>query len=69
VTIKVPPGTGSGRKLRVSGHGIANESGKVGDFYAVISIEAPAELGEVDRKALRELGGRLENPRVGGAWG
>jgi len=68
VTIKVPPGTGSGRKLRVSGHGMTNESGKAGDFYAVISIEAPAELAESDREVLREFGGRLENPRCGGAW-
>lgn len=65
VTIKVPPGTSSGRKLRVPGHGIETEKQKAGDFLAVIQIKAPADPSDEVRKALEELGRKIENPRRG----
>ena len=38
VTLKVPPGTQSGQKLRLRGKGMPNPKGAPGDLYAIVSI-------------------------------
>ncbi|MSR70204.1 MAG: J domain-containing protein [Phycisphaerales bacterium] len=63
VTLRVPAGTASGKKLRVTGKGIAPATGMAGDFYAAIQIVAPATLEAVDAAALAALGEKLPNPR------
>jgi DnaJ-class molecular chaperone len=52
VAVKVPPGT----RLRVGGHGLANESGGRGDLYVVIEIDLPAVLDDRQKDLLRQLG-------------
>jgi DnaJ-class molecular chaperone len=42
VTLTVPPGTSSGKKLRMRGKGAATQSGR-GDLYGVVSIHVPAD--------------------------
>jgi len=44
ITLKIPPGTSSGRRLRVKGHGLPGRRGEVGDLYAVVQIALPARL-------------------------
>jgi DnaJ-class molecular chaperone len=56
ITLKVPPGTSSGRRLRLKGMGIPGGHG-TGDLYAEIQIVLPPHL---DRDAL-ELIRRLES--------
>ena len=68
--LRIPPGTSSGKMVRIKGQGITNAAGKAGDFYAVIQIVAPAAstLTENDRETLRGLSARLKNPRSGANW-
>src|SRR4030095_8283716 len=39
-TVNVPPGTSSGRRLRLKGRGLPNRPGRPGDFYAESPIAA-----------------------------
>jgi DnaJ-class molecular chaperone len=63
-TIKVPPGTSTGKRIRVKGQGIAG-----GHLYLEVAIVAPAELDARSRELLEELARRNpQNPRVGEPW-
>ena len=64
IDLKVPPGTGSGRKLRVTGQGVKDASGTQGDFYAVVQIVAPEEASPRVRELLTELSEQLPDPRT-----
>ena len=65
IEIKIPPGTSSGKKLRIRGRGIADASGHKGDYYAVIQIVAPSpdDLSESGRRLIDELENELKKPR------
>jgi curved DNA-binding protein len=39
--VRVPPGTGSGRQLRLRGQGLPRREGGNGDLYATVSIAVP----------------------------
>ena len=64
VTLKIPPGTQGGQRLRLRGKGIARRGRKPGNLYVVIKIAVPRE-GDADvAKMLEELEERLAiNPR------
>ena len=64
VSLKIPAGTSSGRRIRVAGQGIATKTA-TGDFYAVLQIVAPATLSAEDESSLRDIGTRLADPRTG----
>lgn len=51
VTVKVPVGSRSGRRLRLAGKGMPRPGGGAGDLYAVLAIVVPETPGE-DEKAL-----------------
>ncbi len=68
VEIKVPPGTASGRRLRVKGKGIADAKGRRGDFHAVVQIVPPEALNDRARRLLGELAPELKNPRDSAPW-
>jgi DnaJ-class molecular chaperone len=55
VTLSVPPGTSSGAKLRVKGHGVAPKSGAPGDLLAEIQIVLPKQISDADRQAIRQI--------------
>ena len=55
VTMKVPPGSKAGQKLRLSGKGLPKPGGGAGDLYAVLSVEVPGSLTEQERKLFEEL--------------
>ena len=57
--VKVPPGTASGKKLRLRGKGVADRSGRVGDHYVTIQIDVPKDLDEESKKLLVQLVQRL----------
>ena len=44
VSLHVPPGTSSGKKLRIKGHGVAPKNGVKGDLLAEVLIVLPANL-------------------------
>jgi molecular chaperone DnaJ len=54
VTVRVPPGTPSGRVLRVRGRGVTRRDGSTGDLLVTVDIAIPKELSEAARKALDE---------------
>jgi len=62
-TVTVPPGSDSGRKLRLRGKGARDpETGQAGDLYAEIEIRAPRGLDETEKKRLDELLSSHEDP-------
>lgn len=55
VTLKVPPGTQSGQKLRLRAKGMPNPKGRRGDLYAVMKIKVPKKLSKKERQLFEEL--------------
>jgi len=53
--VKVPPGTSSGRRLRLRGRGLPNPRGKPGDLLAEAKIVVPAQLSEAERELFEQL--------------
>lgn len=60
ITVTVPPGSSSGRVLRLKGMGVHDDS--KGDLLAEIEIIVPDQISESDRAALVELLDRLQQP-------
>jgi curved DNA-binding protein len=66
VNLKVPPGTNSGRKLRLSGRGLPKPQGGAGDLFAVAQIFVPTQLSEREREiyeSLRQASGAVPRNR------
>lgn len=55
VTLQVPPGSSSGRLLRLRGRGLELEDGRRGDQLVEIVVVIPAELAEAERALYRRL--------------
>jgi curved DNA-binding protein len=51
----VPPGTSSGRRLRLRGRGLPNPRGTAGDLFAEVRIMVPASLTDDERRLFQEL--------------
>lgn len=69
-TVKIPPVTGSNKKLRLKGRGVAGPGGgERGDEYVVIRIVPPPNLSPAAQKLLRDMD-RLEpfDPREHAPW-
>lgn len=65
VTVKIPPGTRSGRTFRVKGRGIQGASGKSGDLLVTVEVAVPTKLNAEQRKAVEALAATLhESPRA-----
>ncbi|MBW3582379.1 MAG: molecular chaperone DnaJ [Euryarchaeota archaeon] len=62
-TVKVPPGTRGGTRLRVTGEGMPrlNGSGR-GDLYLIARLEVPEKLSPRAQELLEELGEELGEP-------
>jgi DnaJ-class molecular chaperone len=55
VTLKVPPMTQSGRRLRLRGKGLPKADGGRGDLHAVVKIMVPERLSASERKGYEAL--------------
>jgi curved DNA-binding protein len=65
VTMKVPPGSKAGQRLRLAGKGLPKPGGGAGDLYATLSIEVPSPLTEPEKRLFEELRrGSKFNPRA-----
>jgi curved DNA-binding protein len=53
--VKVPPGSSSGRRLRLRGRGLPNPKGTPGDLYAEVRIMVPPHPSDQERKLFEEL--------------
>ena len=64
VSIKVPPGTQNGQKLRVRGRGLPQRSGGSGDLIVETRIEVPKRITDSERKLWEQLARESHfNPR------
>jgi DnaJ-class molecular chaperone len=69
VALRVPPGTSSGTKLRVKGHGVAARNTAPGDLLAEVQIVLPKDLSDADRQAISEIDKRHPlDPRLHLRW-
>jgi len=55
VTLKVPPGSPSGRRLRLKGRGLPRPDGSRGDLYAVVRVVVPEKPSAAERAAYEAL--------------
>jgi len=66
VTMKVPPGSSGGQKLRLAGKGLPRPGGGAGDLYALLKVVVPTTLTEPEKKLFEELRETSRfNPRRG----
>lgn len=63
VTVRVPPGTSSGRKLRLRGRGLPNPGGRPGELYAEVRVVVPRRPTERQRRLFEELATTGFDPR------
>jgi molecular chaperone DnaJ len=57
--VKIPPGTSSGKKLRLRGKGMPDDAGGHGDHYVTVQIDVPHELDDEAKKLLVQLATRV----------
>jgi curved DNA-binding protein len=55
VTVRIPPGSSSGRKIRLRGKGYPSPKGGAGNLIAEIRIQVPEHLTERERELFEEL--------------
>ncbi len=55
VTVRVPPGTPSGRTFRIRGKGVPKRDGGAGDLLVTVEVVVPTSLTEAERDALAGL--------------
>jgi curved DNA-binding protein len=53
--VRVPPGTSSGRRLRLRGRGMPNPKGRPGDLYAEVRIMVPSRVSDEERRLFEQL--------------
>jgi DnaJ-class molecular chaperone len=55
VSLRVPAGTSSGKKLRIKGQGVAPAKGEPGDLLAEVQIMIPSQLDEESQSLVRRF--------------
>jgi curved DNA-binding protein len=66
VSVRIPPGSRSGQRLRLAGKGLPRPQGGAGDLFAVLGITLPESLSERERKLFEQLRAvSAFNPRRG----
>jgi molecular chaperone DnaJ len=55
VTLKVPPGTASGRTFRIRGKGAPKPRGGTGDLLVTVSVDVPSKLSREEKELLSRL--------------
>ena len=70
VTMKIPPGSSSGRRLRVRGQGVPRSKGDAGDLYVVLQVTLPEHPSDELKAAVQSYAERHsdENPRKDLRW-
>ena len=53
--VRVPPGSSSGRRLRLRGRGLPQRAGSSGDLHAIVKIVVPKELSDHERELYQQL--------------
>jgi molecular chaperone DnaJ len=73
VSLKIPPGTQSGKVFRLRGKGVTTvRDHRAGDLFAKVAVETPVDLTPEQESLLEQfdellnVGGERHNPRAGG---
>ncbi|MGR5488454.1 DnaJ C-terminal domain-containing protein, partial [Vibrio alfacsensis] len=53
--LKIPAGTQTGRKFKMTGKGITNRKGETGDLLVKIQVETPTNLTDAQRELLEQF--------------
>jgi curved DNA-binding protein len=53
--VRVPPGSSTGRRLRLRGQGLPGPSGSAGDLYAEVAVHVPGKLTKRERELFEQL--------------
>ena len=53
--VRVPPGSSSGRRLRLRSRGLPKRGGDSGDLHAIVKIVVPKELSDRERELYEQL--------------
>jgi curved DNA-binding protein len=53
--VRVPPGSSSGRRLRLRGRGLPRSQGGSGDLHAIVKITVPKQLSDRERELYERL--------------
>jgi curved DNA-binding protein len=68
VRVRIPPGSSSGRKIRLRGKGFPAAKGAAGDLIAEVRVVVPTELSDAERDLYRQLSNVSSfHPRGNGA--
>lgn len=69
IALSIPPGTSSGKRLRIKGHGVRRPNQPAGDLFAEVQIVLPDGLTEQERQQLADVSTRHpQNPRAELRW-
>ncbi len=69
VEVSIPPGTSSGKKLRVKGLGVPGKGGVSGDLLVEIMIQLPPHVTDSQKDAVRGMDAAYAaDPRAGIVW-
>ena len=64
VSIKIPPGTQNGQRLRVRGRGLPQRGGTRGDLLVAVRVEVPKTTSDKERELWEQLARESRfNPR------
>jgi DnaJ-class molecular chaperone len=55
VSLAIPPGSSSGRKLRLKGQGIQSASAPAGDLIVTVQIKVPESLDDESKALLQQF--------------
>jgi DnaJ-class molecular chaperone len=61
ITLTIPPGTSSGKRLRVKGHGVQSDGDDAGDLFAEVQVAVPESLDEDAKAMIRRI--NEQNPQ------
>lgn len=65
VTLRVPPGTASGRRFRVKGAGVQRRDGQQGDLIVTVEVAVPARMSDAAKAALQTYASeQTDDPRA-----
>ena len=66
VALTIPPGSRSGKRLRLRGQGLAQPSGSHGDCLVRLELDLPARLSQRQQELLRQLADETSPERARG---
>jgi molecular chaperone DnaJ len=64
--VKIPPGTASGKRLRLKGKGVPDRVGAIGHHYVTVQIDVPGDLDDEAKKLLVQLVQKLRKREPNG---